>query len=124
MFGVGNPQVLASTNNTGTATLDTTISNLSDLTTDDYKLSYSGTAWEMQDTSTGASVALTGTGTSADPLEADGMSIVVNGTPNAGDNFVINPTAGAVDGMSVLLTSPSQVAAASLGTASAATTAC
>jgi len=121
MFGVGNPQVLASTNNTGTATLDTTISNLGDLTTDDYKLSYSGTAWEMQDTSTGASVTLTGTGTSADPLEADGMSIVVNGTPNTGDNFVINPTAGAVDGMSVLLTSPSQVAAASLGTSSGAT---
>jgi len=121
MFAVGNPQVLASGNNTGTATLDTTISNLSDLTTDDYKLSYSGTAWEMQDTTTGASVTLTGTGTSTDPLEADGMSIVVNGTPNTGDNFVINPTAGAVDGMSVLLTSPSQVAAASLGTSSGAT---
>jgi flagellar hook-associated protein 1 FlgK len=120
MFAVGGPQVLPSTANTGTATVDATITSLSSLTTDNYKLTYSGSAWELQDTTSGQSVTMTGTGTSADPFQAAGMSIVVNGTPNANDNYVIKPTAGAVDGMSVLLTSPTQIAAASLGAASAA----
>jgi flagellar hook-associated protein 1 len=120
MFAVGGPQVLPSTNNTGTATVDATITSLGSLTTDNYKLTYSGTAWQLQDTTSGQSVTMTGTGTSTDPFQAAGLSIVVNGTPNANDNYVIKPTAGAVDGMSVLLTSPTQIAAASLGTASAA----
>lgn len=121
MFAVGPPQVLPSTGNTGSATVDATITNLSALTTDNYKLTYSGSAWELQDTTSGQSVTMTGSGTSADPFQAAGMSIVVNGTPNTNDNYVINPTAGAVDGMSVLLTAPSQIAAASLGTSTAAT---
>jgi flagellar hook-associated protein 1 len=121
MFAVGGPQVLPSIANTGTSTVDATITNPSGLTTDNYKLTYSGTAWELQDTTSGQSVPMTGTGTSTDPFVAAGMSIVVNGTPDTNDNYVIKPTAGAVDGMSVLLTSPSQIAAASLGTASAAT---
>jgi flagellar hook-associated protein 1 FlgK len=122
MFAVGAPQVFPNTANTGSATVSATISDVSQLTTDNYKMTYSGTAWELQDTSTGQSVAMTGTGTSADPFQADGMSIVVGGTPATGDNFVINPTAGAIDGMSVLLTNPSQIATASLGASAAATT--
>jgi flagellar hook-associated protein 1 FlgK len=63
---------------------------------------------------------MTGTGTSADPFVAAGVSIVVGGAPGAGDNYVIKPTAGAVDGMSVVLSSPTQIAAASLGASAAA----
>jgi flagellar hook-associated protein 1 len=121
LFAVGGPQVLPNTGNTGTATVDATITNLSALTTDNYKLTYSGTAWELQDTTSGQSVTMTGSGTSAAPFQAAGMSIVVNGTPNTDDNYVIKPTAGAVDGMSVLITNPAQIAAASLGTSAAAT---
>jgi flagellar hook-associated protein 1 len=121
MFAVGGPQVLPSTANTGTATVAATITNLSALTTDNYKLTYSGTAWELQDTTSGQPVAMTGSGTSTDPFVADGVSMVVNGAPDANDNYVIKPTAGAVDGMSVLISSPAQIAAASLGASSAAT---
>ena len=118
MFAVGGVEVLPSTNNTGTSSLAVTRSNVSDLTTDDYKLTYSGTAWQLEDTTTGQAVTMTGTGTSADPFVAAGMSLVVSGAPNTGDDYVIRPTAAAVAGMSVLLTSPSQVAAASLGESS------
>ena len=121
MFAVGPVQVLPSTTNTGTSTAAVTISSLSQLTTDNYKLTYSGTAWDLTDTSTGQPVNMTGSGTSASPFQADGLSIVVNGTPATGDNYVINPTAEAVDGLSVLLSNPSQVAAASLGAAAATT---
>ena len=120
MFAIGGVQVGPSINNTGSATVAATRTDLSDLTADDYKLSYTGGAWQLQDTTNGQPVAMTGTGTSTDPFEAAGLSLVVSGTPADGDSYVIRPTAGAIDGMSVLTTSPSQIAAASLGSSSAA----
>jgi flagellar hook-associated protein 1 FlgK len=120
MFGVGPPQVLPSMTNTGTGTVGATITDASQLTADNYKLTYDGTNWQLQDTSTGQPVTMTGSGTSTDPFVAAGVSMVVGGAPDAGDNYIIKPTAGAVDGMSVLLSSPTQIAAASLGASSAA----
>ncbi|MHB8813011.1 MAG: flagellar hook-associated protein FlgK [Steroidobacteraceae bacterium] len=124
MFAVGGVQALPDASNTGTATLSVSRGNLSDLTTDDYKLAYTGgaTPWQLTDETTGQSVTLTGSGTSASPLTGAGLSIVVGGTPQAGDSFLIQPTAGAAAGFSMVLTSPSQVAAASLVQASAGST--
>jgi flagellar hook-associated protein 1 FlgK len=57
---------------------------------------------------------MTGTGTAVDPFLAAGVSIVVGGGAAAsGDSFLIQPTAGAAAGLSVLLTTPTQIAAAS-----------
>ncbi len=123
MFAVGGVQVLGDTNNAGTASLAVTRTSLSDLTTDDYVLEYTGTGanggWQLTDQTTGQTVAMTGTGTSADPLEAAGLSIVASGTPAAGDSFLIQPTAAATQGLSLLLTSPTQIASASLVQATA-----
>ena len=114
MFAVGAVQTLAASDNTGSATLAVTRASLSALTADDYTLSYSGGAWQLEDVTSGQTVALTGAGTTADPFQAAGLSIVVSGTPAAGDSFLIQPTATATAGLSVLLTNPSQIAAASL----------
>jgi flagellar hook-associated protein 1 len=121
MFAVGGVQTLPDTSNAGTATLSVTRGNVSALTTDDYKLEYTGGAnpWQLSDETTGQSVTLSGSGTSASPLTGAGLSIVVGGTPQDGDSFLIQPTAGAAAGFSMVLTSPSQVAAASLVQASA-----
>jgi len=121
MFSVGGVQALADTGNAGNASLAVTRGSLGDLTTDDYELQYTGGAnpWQLTDETTGQSVALTGSGTSASPLTGAGLSIVVSGTPQAGDSFLIQPTAGAAAGFSMVLTSPSQVAAASLVQAAA-----
>jgi flagellar hook-associated protein 1 len=121
MFAVGGVQVLPDSNNAGSGALTVTRTDLSELTTDDYELQYTGGAspWQLTDVTTGQSVALTGSGTSASPLEAAGLSIVVGGTPQDGDSFLIQPTAGAAAGFSMELTSPSQIAAASLVQASA-----
>ncbi len=121
MFAVGGVQTLPSTANTGSAALAVTRTSLNQLTTDDYKLTWSGSAWQLQDTTTGQSVTMTGSGTSAAPFQAAGLSIVVSGAPASGDSYVIRPTAGAIAGLSVLLTNPSQVAAASLAAAAART---
>jgi flagellar hook-associated protein 1 FlgK len=55
---------------------------------------------------------MTGTGTAADPFVADGLEIEVGGAADVGDTFLIRPTRGAITNMSVLISDPSQVAAA------------
>ena len=122
MFSVGGVQVDPDTSNAGTASLAVTRGSLSDLTTDDYKLQYSGGVWQLSDETTGQPVALSGSGTSADPLVGAGLSIVVSGTPQDGDSYLVQPTASAASGFSMVLTSPSQIAAASLVQASAGST--
>ncbi|HEX4269149.1 MAG TPA: flagellar hook-associated protein FlgK [Steroidobacteraceae bacterium] len=121
MFSVGGVSVLPNSANAGSASLAVTRGNLSDLTTDNYELKYTGgtTPWQLTDATTGQSVTLSGSGTSTSPLTGAGLSIVVSGTPQAGDSFLVQPTAGAAAGFSMVLTSPSQVAAASLVQASA-----
>jgi flagellar hook-associated protein 1 len=117
MFAVGGPEVLADANNTGSAQIAATVTSLSDLTADDYELEYTGAGanggWQLEDETTGEAVAMTGTGTSADPLEAAGLSIVASGTPANDDSFLIQPTAAATQGLAMLLTSPTQIASAS-----------
>ncbi len=119
MFAVGGVQVLPDSGNTGSASPTVTRTGLGALTSDDYELRYSGGAWQLTDATTGQSVPTTGTGTSASPLQGAGLSIAITGTPASGDSFLIRPTAGAAGGFSMQLTSPSQVAAASLVQASA-----
>jgi len=123
MFAVGAPQSTPSINNTGTATVSTTITSLGALTTDDYQLSYQGGAWQLKDTTTGQSVALSGAGTAASPFQAAGLSIVVGGgAPANGDSYLIQPTEAAPAGLALLLTSPNQIAAASLAQTGASAT--
>jgi flagellar hook-associated protein 1 len=112
MFAVGGVNVLPSTLNTGNSSLAVTRSSSSGLTAADYQMSYNGSAWQMVRTDTGAAVALAGAGTAASPFTADGLSIIVSGAPQAGDRFLVQPTATAANSMSVVITQPEKVAAA------------
>jgi flagellar hook-associated protein 1 FlgK len=112
-FAVGDVDVLPHTLNAGTGTLAVTRANLSGLTDKDYTLELTGTGWSLRNASTGASVPMTGTGTGIDPFVADGLEFVVGGTASVGDEFEIRPTRTAVADMTVLVTDPAKVAAAS-----------
>jgi flagellar hook-associated protein 1 len=113
LFSVGGVQVQTSAKNSGAATLAVTRTGVGALTASDYVLSYSAGAWSLRKADSGAAVTMSGSGTVADPFVADGMSIVTAGVPAAGDSFKLQPTAGAVAGMRVLITDPNLVAAAS-----------
>ena len=121
LFAVGAVRVSSSNLNAGTANASVTRSDPTALTTADYQLLYAGSAWQLSRVDTGAAVAMTGTGTAADPFVADGLSIVVNGAAQAGDRLLIEPTSAAVSGMSVLLTQPEKIAAAAALLTSSAT---
>jgi flagellar hook-associated protein 1 FlgK len=113
MFNIGGVTTLPSTLNTGSATASVTRSIPSAVTSADYQLLYDGTAWTMTRADTGANAPLSGAGTALSPFTADGLSIVIGGgAPQAGDRFLVQPTAGAVSGLSVAITQPEKVAAA------------
>jgi flagellar hook-associated protein 1 len=114
MFAVGAVTATPASTNSGSAALSVTRSSLGALTSDDYTLRYVGGAWQLQDQTTGSAVALSGAGTAASPFQAAGVSIVVSGAPASGDSFLIQPTAAATAGLTMLLTSPAQIATASL----------
>src|SRR5262249_44810112 len=67
-------------------------------------------------------VTFTGTGTALDPIQFEGLSIVVGAGSNTGDQYVIHPTRDAISGLSVLVTDPARVAVAAPIRGAAATT--
>jgi flagellar hook-associated protein 1 len=111
-FSVGGPQTFAAGTNSGSGAITATISNVAALDTANYQLSYNGTTYTLQRTDTGAVVPMTGTGTAGNPFVANGISIVVSGTPAAGDQFLIKPLDQAPGSLKVLVTNPGDIAAA------------
>ncbi len=124
LFSIAGPQAYASAQNTDATTAAVSLTNVGALTSSDYLLSYRGGAYTLTRASDGSSVAFTGAGTAASPLQADGLAIVLSGTPASGDQFLIQPTAQAAGSMAVATTDPAQIAAAgAVQTAVAATNA-
>jgi flagellar hook-associated protein 1 len=124
IFSVSSPTVLPSSkNSTGGATVTAAVSDVSQLTSSDYVLSYTGAGsgtngWNLT-TTTGQSVALTANANGT--LSADGLTFSVSGTAQTGDSYEIEPTRNAASSLAVSLTDPSGIAAAAALTASAAT---
>lgn len=111
-FSVGGVQVLAHANNNTSVSATVTRTSAGALTNADYVLTNTAGGWVLRRTDTGATVPMTGTGAVGTPFEADGLSIVVDGTPALGDSLMIKPTSGAVTQMQVLITDPTEIAAA------------
>ncbi|GAB3049524.1 flagellar hook-associated protein FlgK [Stenotrophomonas tumulicola] len=112
LFNIGSPRVTGNTSNTGSATLQASFGDLSKLDAQNIVLRFDGTQWQASRADTGASIALTGTGTADDPLVINGVELVVSGTPAANDRFLLQPTANVAGSMSVAITDPSRLAAA------------
>lgn len=111
-FSMSNPAVLANRNNGGGATVSASFGNVANLTASDYTMRYDGANWSLT-RSDGSAVAMTGTGTAADPFVADGLEFTVGGAAAAGDSFLIRPTQGAAAGLNVAITDVTRIAAAS-----------
>ena len=122
LFAIGGVASLAGSANAGTAVLSTTLSNLGAFTTNDYQLRFDGSNWSVMQRDSGTPVSFSGTGTIANPLSFDGLSVTVSGTAQAGDAFLIQPTAQAVSGLKLLISAPEKLAAAAPLLTAAATT--
>jgi flagellar hook-associated protein 1 FlgK len=120
LFSGALSEVRAASTNTGTATPQISLTDVSALTGDSYDLRFNG-GYELVNRRTGEPVALTGSGTPADPLVGEGFSITVPGTPANGDRFLLQPTHGAAMNLSVAFGDPTRLAAAGLMRAEPAT---
>ncbi len=112
-------RVVAESDNTGSAVLDSTGSNLQALGTSDFRLDYSAAnTWTLTRLSDNSS--WVGTGASAAAALSNlgtqfqtGFNISLSGTaPTVGDSFVIEPTRTAARNLSLNLTNTSAIAAA------------
>ncbi|MEE7567460.1 flagellar hook-associated protein FlgK, partial [Xanthomonas sp. Kuri4-3] len=74
LFSIGQPQLQENAGNTGSATLSGSIADVSKVDGQNILLRYDGTAWSASRADTGASLTLTGTGTTADPLVVNGVA--------------------------------------------------
>ncbi|NND59485.1 MAG: flagellar hook-associated protein FlgK, partial [Gammaproteobacteria bacterium] len=113
LFAIGAPLAQASAANSGAASVTVSVSDVGALTTHDYRLSFDGGAWQLRHADSGQPVAMTGSGTGADPFVADGVEIVISGgAAAAGDDYLLRPTAGAAAGLELLVENPADLAAA------------
>lgn len=111
LFTLPTPQGLPASSNTGSANAAVSIADVSKLGSNDYILRFDGSAWSLR-TSGGTPVAMTGTGTAADPFVFDGLNVTLAGAAGAGDSFSIRPTANAAGGMQLAIGSTDQLAMA------------
>lgn len=110
MFNIADPAVFNNTANTGTGSIAATVSDVSKLGSSDYIMRFDGVNWSAT-TTAGVTVPMTGTGTSADPLKIDGLSMVVTPGAKAGDSFQVQPTRNAASSISVAISDTSKIAA-------------
>lgn len=112
-FTLPAPRLSSNANNTGNASLTTSVGNVGGLNAQNVLLRFDGAAWVATHPDTGASIPMTGTGTAADPLVVNGIEVVLaSGTPAANDRFLLQPTAGAAGNLGVAITDPGRIAAA------------
>jgi flagellar hook-associated protein 1 FlgK len=116
VFTIGSPTVSSSTGNSGTGVMSALIANASALTGSDYRVTYTGAAYNVTRLSDN-----TTTTYGALPQTVDGVTISIAGAPVAGDSFTVEPTRNALAGFGVAITDPSQIAAAAPVAAAAST---
>jgi flagellar hook-associated protein 1 FlgK len=98
----------ANTANTGNAVLNVAIVGASALTASDYRLVYTGAAYQLTRLSDG-----TQTSYATLPQTVDGITLqVASGSMNAGDSFYVEPTRYTARNLSVAISDPTKIAAA------------
>jgi flagellar hook-associated protein 1 FlgK len=120
LLSVGQPRVLPSSANTGSATVSGSLTatatgnpaDLGGLTTSDYYLKYDGSQWSLVDTGSGVATTLSASGSGPVTLTGAGLTLTVSGAAQAGDMFLVQPTRQAIQGLGLLTTDPSKIAAA------------
>ncbi|MFJ3456848.1 flagellar hook-associated protein FlgK [Scandinavium goeteborgense] len=107
-FTFGSPSVLSNTKNTGSASLNATMTDSTQLQASDYKVSYDGTNWQV--TRLSDNTKMSPTVETNGSLSFDGLNVSISGSANKNDSFTVKPVANAIVNMSVALTDASQIA--------------
>ncbi|MBI3188559.1 MAG: flagellar hook-associated protein FlgK [Gammaproteobacteria bacterium] len=107
MFMGPSNSTLSNANNTGTGVVNFSITDVSQLTVSDYRVSYDGANYNVLRLSDNVTVA-----SGAGPFNVDGMAITPGGVPAAGDSFYLRPTRLGATSFSVEISDIRDIAAA------------
>lgn len=113
LFNVGTPKVIGNASNSamaGTPTASYTPGQLSQITSQDYRVRYDGTAYAVTRLPDGTAVSASVSGAT---LNFEGVTLDTTGmAPAVGDSWLVQPTRDAAAGMNVLISDPDKIAAA------------
>jgi flagellar hook-associated protein 1 FlgK len=112
LFAIGTPQTYPASSNAGTGSVAVTLANVAALQPTNYNLTFDGTNYTLLRADTGAVVPMTGAGTVGSPFVAEGLSIVVSGTPATSDQFQLKPLENMAGSLALLVTRTNDIAAA------------
>lgn len=111
-FAVGGGSMVSNTHNKGSADFDIKYTDVSNVTGNNYDVSFDGTDWSVTRLPEGTVVNAnfdSATGT----LKFDGMDIKIsNNTAQAGDRFVLKPVDNVIGGMNTLINNAADFATA------------
>lgn len=110
-FAIGSPTVVSSAVNNGSGSLAAEYGDVSELTADDYRLTYQADgSYSVENLGSGEirSVSPAGDGT----LSVGGVTLTPSGTPAEGDVFMLQPTRNAAGVFEVAVTDTDKIAAA------------
>jgi flagellar hook-associated protein 1 FlgK len=90
-----------------------TVTDPSALTLDEYDLKFTDASnYEIYNKRTGA-LATSGAYTAGNPIDFEGIRVVVDGSPAADDSFLISPLRGVIENFNVAITDTQKIAASS-----------
>lgn len=109
-FTVGAPRI-----HPDDGAVSVALSNVADLTTSDYRLSYDGTDYTLTRLPENVSMTITAEVTSGTEVAGHGITIIIDplNPMAAGDSYIIQPTRGGAAGLAMAIHDPQAIAAAS-----------
>ncbi|MCK0744919.1 flagellar hook-associated protein FlgK [Chromohalobacter nigrandesensis] len=110
-FNVGSPRVLSNSENDGDGAITAEYSNVNELTSSDYRITYAEGEYQAEKLSDGTTTTLTPNGDG--DVEFDGMTLNISGTAQEGDSFMLQPTRTASQDFEVAISEGAEIAAAS-----------
>ena len=114
LFNIGSPSVAASGYNSGSADLQISATDLDTMDGASFQLRFNGTLWQATKAANGEALPMSGSGSAADPFVVNGISLVLAGGAAAtNDAFLVKPAAGLAGSISVAISDPARLAAAS-----------
>lgn len=114
-FSSAAPRATAASTNLGTGALTATITDASALTARDYSVQFDGVSYNIFDTASNSLVqSFTAAQlTAGQVVTGTGITLQLTGAAVAGDSFLVRPTADAARGITLNITDPAKIAAAS-----------
>ncbi|WGL29576.1 flagellar hook-associated protein FlgK [Pectobacterium brasiliense] len=111
-FSFGKAVVLNDSKNEGNAVLTPSYTDTKDVQATNYSIKYDGANWQVTRLSDNSKFTAT-MDTSDNSLNFDGVKMAITGTPATNDSFLLKPVNDAIIDMSVAISDPNKIAAAS-----------